>query len=115
MRDPRPGLVSGFRRRACSPREGLLQLIYGRIKGEIASFAGCAVLHFNFAVRQALWPNDHLPRQADQIHGLELGPGALACVVVKNVVALTAKRRVKLSAGRAASAASTKSDGWITT
>ena len=81
-----------------------MQLIYGRIKGEIASFPGCAVLHFNLAFCQALRPGDHLPRQADQVHGLELGPGALARVIVENVVALAAKRLVELGASGVAGA-----------
>ena len=82
----------------------MLQPIYGRIKGEHASFPGCAVLHLDFAVRQALRPDDDLPRQADQIHSLEFRAGALACIVVENVVIFAAKRGVELRAGRVACA-----------
>ena len=49
------------------------------------ALAGRAALELDLAGRRAARPDDDLPGQADQVHGGELGAGALVAVVVEHV------------------------------
>src|SRR5579872_4908124 len=58
---------------------------HGRIERQLLLRAGLALLEFDHALFEAARPDDHLPRQADQIHRGELGAGRFLALVVERV------------------------------
>src|ERR1700679_2331564 len=61
------------------------QLRDGGIDRQFGAFAGRTPLELDDAVRQPARPNDHLPRQADQVHIGELAAWPFVAVVIQYI------------------------------
>src|SRR5438309_4323366 len=95
-----PSTLLGTNGLGALPRRSSRQPLQRGLHTELLAFAGGAAFELDHAAVEALWAEDELPREADQVHGRELGAAALVPLVVEGVDAGGLELRVEV-VGRA--------------